>query len=60
MKDNNSFSYLMKITFHQNEIKRKKFNKLVIKMQNRLQRINQENSQLLLEVESKLNFLVKG
>ena len=39
---------------------REKFNKLVIKMQNQLQKINQENSQLLLEVESKLDFLVKG
>ena len=29
-------------------------------MQNQLQKINQENSQLLLEVESKLDFLVKG
>lgn len=39
---------------------REKFNKLVIKMQNQLQKINQENSQLLLELESKLDFLVKG
>ena len=29
-------------------------------MENQLQKINQENSQLLLEVESKLDFLVKG
>ena len=29
-------------------------------MQNQLQKINQENSQLLLEVESKLDFLIKG
>lgn len=29
-------------------------------MQNQLQKINQENSQLLLEVELKLDFLVKG
>jgi hypothetical protein len=50
----------VRFTFHQKEIKGEKFNKLVIKMQNQLQKINQENSQLLLEVESKLDFLVKG
>ena len=35
-------------------------NTLVIKMQDRLQKINQKDSQLLLEVELKLDFLVKG
>ena len=50
----------MRFTLHQKEIKVEKFNKLVIKMENQLQKINQENSQLLLEVESKLDFLVKG
>ena len=50
----------MRFTLHRKEIKVEKFNKLVIKMENQLQKINQENSQLLLEVESKLDFLVKG
>ena len=53
-------SSYVRFTFHQKEIKGEKFNKLVTKMQNQLQKINQENSQLLLEVESKLDFLVKG
>ena len=37
-----------------------RFNVTQIKMENQLQKINQENNRLLLEVESKLDFLVKG
>ena len=37
-----------------------RFNVTQIKMENQLQKINKENSRLLLEVESKLDFLVKG
>ena len=47
----------MRFTFQQKEIKEEKFNKLVIKMQNQLQKIKKKNNQLLL---SKLDLLVKG
>ena len=47
----------MRFTFHQKEIKGEKFNKLVIKMKNQIQKIN---NPLLFEMESKVDLIVKG
>ena len=47
----------MRFTFHQKEIKGEKFNKLVIKMKDQIQKINDS---LLFEMESKLDLIVKG
>jgi hypothetical protein len=50
----------VRFTFHQKEIKGEKFNKLVIKMENQIQKVNKEDNPLLFEMESKLDLLVKG
>jgi len=47
----------VRFTFYQKEIKGEKFNKLVIKMKNQIQKINDP---LLFEMESKLDLIVKG
>ena len=52
----NVWSFI-RFTFYQKEIKGEKFNKLVIKMKNQIQKINDP---LLFEMESKLDFIVKG
>ena len=50
----------IRFTFHQKEIKGEKFNKLVIKMKNQIQKINKEDNPLLFEMESKLDLIEKG